>query len=142
MFHFFLNYLGQCIEINNKCNGVVDCDDGTDELECEFLILDKNYSKNKLPLPNAQALKDESVKVYFSITMTSYPRIDASNSRITTDYDLNLKWYDPRLIFRNLKPDETFNDLAAGMYWQSIQPKNLVEFFSCVLQNIPTSILF
>ena len=81
LFPFFLNYLGQCIEINNKCNGVVDCDDGTDELECEFLILDKNYSKNKLPLPNAQALKDEPVKVYFSITMTSYPRIDASNSR-------------------------------------------------------------
>ena len=34
------------------------------------------------------------------------------NYRITTDYDLNLKWYDPRLIFRNLKPDETFNDLG------------------------------
>ena len=84
-----MNYLGQCIEINSKCNGVVDCDDGTDELECEFLILDKNYSKNKLPLPNAQALKDEPVKVYFSITMTSYPRIDASNSRYVI---LNLKY--------------------------------------------------
>ena len=81
-FYFIsLKYIGQCIEINNKCNGVVDCADGTDELECEFLILDKNYSKNKLPLPNAQALKDEPVKVYFSITMTSYPRIDASHSR-------------------------------------------------------------
>ena len=39
------------------------------------------------------------------------------NSRITTDYDLNLKWYDPRLIFRNLKPDETFNDLGKAAGW-------------------------
>lgn len=49
----------------------------------------------------------------FSISISAYPSIDAANSRITTDYDLNLKWYDPRLIFRDLKADETFNDLSA-----------------------------
>ena len=87
----------------------IDCDDGTDELECEFLVLDKNYSKNKLPLVQ----KDEPVKVFFSISISAYPKIDTANSKITTDYDLNLKWYDPRLIFRDLKADETFNDLSA-----------------------------
>ena len=49
----------------------------------------------------------------FSISISAYPSIDAANSKITTDYDLNLKWYDPRLIFRDLKADETFNDLSA-----------------------------
>ena len=52
-------------------------------------------------------------KVYFSISISAYPKIDAANSKITTDYNLNLKWYDPRLIFRDLKADETFNDLSA-----------------------------
>ena len=56
---------GQCIDLSNKCDGLIDCVDGTDELECEFLVLDKNYSKNKLPLIQ----KDEPVKVYFRRVM-------------------------------------------------------------------------
>ena len=47
-----------------------------------------------------------------NIYIVSKYNMHVFNYRITTDYDLNLKWYDPRLIFRNLKPDETFNDLG------------------------------
>ena len=133
---------GQCIEINDKCNGIIDCDDGTDELECEFLILDKEYSKNKLPL--IQALEGP-VKVYFSITMTSYPRIDTANSKIITEYDLNLKWYDPRLIFRDLKPDETFNDLgkeSKTIIWSpKVEVPNALGQVSSQLNDDATSIM-
>ena len=135
---------GQCIKIDNKCNGVIDCNDGTDELECEFLILDKKYSKNKLPL--IQDFKvQRPVKVYFGITMTAYPRIDTANSKIITEYDLNLKWYDPRLMFRDLKPDETFNDLAKEsktIIWSpKVEVSNVLGQVSSQLNDEATSIM-
>ena len=119
----------------------IDCDDGTDELECEFLVLDKNYSKNKLPLVQ----KDEPVKVFFSISISAYPKIDTANSKITTDYDLNLKWYDPRLIFRDLKPDETFNDLgkeSKTIIWSpKVEVPNAIGQISSQLSDDATSIM-
>ena len=56
--------------------------------------------------------QNQPVEVFFSITITAYPKIDTANQKLTTDFDLNLRWYDPRLIFRDLKADEVFNDLT------------------------------
>jgi hypothetical protein len=39
---------------------VVDCDDGSDESDCEFLVVNEDYHKDKLPLTDA---KEGPVKV-------------------------------------------------------------------------------
>ena len=52
------------------------------------------------------------MEVFFSIAITAYPKIDTANQKFSTDFDLNLRWYDPRLIYRDLKTDEVFNDLS------------------------------
>ena len=41
---------GACIDLSAKCNSIVDCEDGTDEADCEFLVLNEEYSKEKLPV--------------------------------------------------------------------------------------------
>ena len=33
---------------------MIDCDDGSDESDCEFLVVNDNYIKEKLPLTDIQ----------------------------------------------------------------------------------------
>lgn len=49
-----------CTHQEKKCDSVVDCDDGSDENGCEFLVVDDNYVKEQLPLVDVQ---DGPVKV-------------------------------------------------------------------------------
>ena len=45
---------GHCIQLNQKCDSIVDClEDGSDENNCEFLLKgpqQEDYTKDKLPL--------------------------------------------------------------------------------------------
>ena len=55
---------------------------------------------------------DVVFKVFFSIDISAFPKIDPSNLKLTSDYALNLRWYDKRLVFRNLNNKTVFNDLS------------------------------
>ena len=37
-----------------KCDSVIDCADGSDESDCEFLVVNDSYIKEKLPLTDIQ----------------------------------------------------------------------------------------
>ena len=36
---------GQCININNRCDQIIDCRDQTDELDCTILVLVDGYNQ-------------------------------------------------------------------------------------------------
>lgn len=43
--------------------------------------------------------------------ISAFPNIDPSKLTLESDYSLNLRWYDPRLVFQNLGNKTTFNNL-------------------------------
>ena len=49
--------------------------------------------------------------MFFSIALGAFTEIDVSNYKLKSDYDLNLRWYDPRLQFRDLNDLSAFNNL-------------------------------
>ena len=40
---------GQCIDINSRCDQIVDCRDESDEEDCRLLVLKKGYKKDIIP---------------------------------------------------------------------------------------------
>ena len=87
---------GHCIPLSNKCNTEIDCADKSDEINCDYLRFGLNYAKDLIP-------RDESGEifiVYMNVSILAIPSIETVSLSFTSDFYLNLRWYDLRIDFR------------------------------------------
>lgn len=90
-----------------RCEGTFNCNDKSDEDECDLLIIDRDvYNKDYPPKPNRKAVE---VKVYFTIdAINNIKEIDMTFS---AKFTITMEWFDERLRFSNLN-DGNFTNLA------------------------------
>ena len=67
------------------------------------------YAKELIP----RKADREALKVYVNVTILAFPAIDAVNLKFTSDFFLNLRWYDFRIDFRDLNNVSSLNELNA-----------------------------
>merc|ERR1719206_1706395 len=101
---------GACIPLANKCNSKIDCEDESDESQCAYLEVPANYAGQLGPSSHGS----EAVPVYLNISILALPRIDTIHLQFTADYYVNLRWYDGRLVFKDLNSNSLLNGVQTS----------------------------
>ena len=97
----------ECIDIINRCDGVQQCRDLSDEKECRLVNIDpEKYLKGKTPPSKGSTLPVEvSGKVWTILDIQEVAQVTK------IQFELTLKWFDARLQFYNLKENIEMNSL-------------------------------
>ena len=88
---------GDCIGMEGRCNKRFDCDDKSDESNCNLLKLDENSFLTLHP-----PMQEKKLNIEISIDLLSIFNIDEINMKFHCKLRLTMKWRDSRLTFVNL----------------------------------------
>ena len=102
---------GLCIDLEERCNGVPDCNDKSDEVSCTVSEMDPSYNKFLSPPPQ---MAKKKVEAQISITIQSLDSFEIIESRFKVEFEVNLRWFDTRLTFNNLREDKGAYSMGAG----------------------------
>ena len=99
---------GGCVSLVSRCNGEVDCEDKSDELECRIMEESKTYKKHQPPPPHQNKTK---LEVNVSIEVINMGGISEIESSVEFQFIMNMKWYEGRMNFLNLRAESGKNNL-------------------------------
>jgi hypothetical protein len=80
---------GSCISLEKRCDGVADCDDKFDEMNCAVVIIDRDlYQKNRPP--GITETLQTNVDIGFEIISIDY--FDEIEMKFSIKFKVELKW--------------------------------------------------
>ena len=101
---------GSCVPMEKRCDGRTECEDETDEDQCSLVAPSTTYKKLIDP-PPLKFLEGKAL-VNFSVNLKEILAIDEVGRRFEMHYDMTFEWFDPRLVFHNLKRKKERNKLS------------------------------
>ena len=104
---------GICISMDKRCDQSINCNDGSDELNCAMIEMGNNYNSKISPFKFDDALnKVIPASVSASIKILDIIKIGEVDNLFTMKFVFIMEWYDYRLRFHNLKRKRSSNALT------------------------------
>ena len=98
---------GTCVNMTQVCDGQMNCQDKSDEVNCNSIIFDEAYLKYIQPPPLNES--ETQMPLEANVTIESILDLDEVNSLMKLQLKMDISWIDPRLEFVNLKEDANMN---------------------------------
>ena len=98
----------RCINLDERCDLVPDCKDNSDEIDCSFLVIPKEYSSQISP-PVEEG--SQEVQCLIALKITSVRDFSLSDFHLSIDVILKIIWRDRRLSFAGLKEPPNVNNV-------------------------------
>lgn len=91
---------GECVAISKRCDTIHDCEDSSDEDECDYILIPSTY--RKIIAPQVKRDGNDEIRILTMVIVENIDYIDTLNMRIGLTLTLKMKWADNRLTYKNL----------------------------------------
>ena len=120
---------GDCVDMTERCDQVLDCADKSDEVNCKVVFLEESYRKDAPPVSLHREKNTRKVipaSVWVDLTLLDISGIRETNNVIDIKFTAELKWIELRATYHNLKKDSSQNTIGVSTGTQDLWIPNLI----------------